>query len=303
LFVALLVATYTLAVHGGVRARGLGLAVLLIVVPWSMSRDPSNTTVLSVLPGVFLEAGAWAAGAAVRSRHERAAQAQAQAVEATRGAALAAADERMRIARELHDTVAHGLSVVVVQASMATLAWERGDPQVGTALAAVERSGRDALAQLRQLVDVLRPGVDHGQIELSRGLHQLPALLDGIRDTGVRVEYEDVSGLACADLPALVEHAIYRIVQEALTNVVKHVGPTTARVRLERVTCGVRVRVEDDGPQPGPAMRIDSGGSSGVGHIGLRERVTALGGSLQVGRERAGGYAVTATVPVEIPAR
>jgi signal transduction histidine kinase len=294
LFVALLVATASAAAHEESRERGLALAGLVVVVPWAMSRDPSNTSVVSVLPTVLLVAAAWGAGASVRTRRERAVLAEQQAAAATRAAALAAADERLRIARELHDTVAHGLSVVVVQTSMARLAWERGDPQVGGALVAVERAGREALSELRQLVDVLRPDGEQLPADGGRRLRNLPALLDGVRDTGVAVRLCDEANLADAGLPVVVEHSVYRIVQEALTNVVKHVGPTTATVRIARVPEGVQVVVEDDGP--GSAGRVPVRGG-GAGHVGLRERVAALGGTLHVGPRSRGGYTVVATLP------
>lgn len=302
MFAAFLLATYSTAAHAGPRARAWGVAILIVVVPWYLSKDPTNTSMLDALPSVFLQAGAWGAGATVRRRHERAEAAEAAALTTTRNAALAAADERLRIAHELHDVVAHGLSVMVVQASTARIAWQHDDPLAGDALRAVENAGRDALAEMRRLLDVLRPDSAPDEHAPALGLCDLPALLERVRGAGVEVELIDAD-LAATPTEALspaIELSLYRIVQEALTNVVKHVGATTARVSVHRDLETVVVQIEDDGTRHSAQARPHSSG--GAGQVGMRERAAALGGTIVLGPRRSGGYSVTATIPIHLDA-
>jgi signal transduction histidine kinase len=191
----------------------------------------------------------------------------------------------------MHDVVAHHLSVVVLQAAGARAS---GSPSLGT-LEKIEHSGRLALAETRQLLDVLR-GSD-GDLELAPqpGIAALPALVASLREAGLPVSLDVDSERP--PLPATVDVSTYRIVQEALTNTLKHAGPASARVKIECSDDAVAIEVRDDGTGT-------AGGRSTAGHglIGMRERVALLGGELRAGPEPDGGFAVRARLPLGAPA-
>src|SRR5690606_38471559 len=213
--------------------------------------------------------------AAVQQWQQRMRAVEERLAEAERGRAAVvqrvAAEERLRIARELHDSLTHSISVIKVQSGVAAhLARKRGE-QVPEALLAIEEAAGDAARELRETLDVLRRDGDHDRA--SRGLDDLPRLLEQTRAAGVAVTAA-VEGEA-RDLPREVDRAAYRIVQEALTNVARHAGPATARVRIRYGPDRLGIEVVDDGAGPqGPSS------GSGLGLIGMRERATALGGRL-----------------------
>jgi signal transduction histidine kinase len=203
-------------------------------------------------------------------------------------AARAAVEERLRIARDLHDLVGHGLTGIAVQSSTARLAVEDGDlDQARAALQAVERSARDALAEVRQLLGVLRS--EQGPAP-AQGLADLPALVAEAQGRGADVRLD----LRAGPVPAAVGLTAYRVVQEALTNAARHAPGAAVRVVVEDEAGGVRVRVEDCGASTVPA-------SPGTGHglIGMRERVHAAGGTVEAGPRRAGGWRVDVHLPRE----
>ena len=217
------------------------------------------------------------------------------AAERDQRARIAASTERTRIARELHDIVAHSLSVVIVQADGAAAAAAARPELAVSVLHTIADTGREALAEMRRLVGVLRAGEATESVETgyapAQGVGDLPALLEQVRQTGVAVTLT-ISGGGVA-LPAGLELTVYRLVQEALTNVLKHAGPAaTAAVALRYGAGSVEVSVTDDGrggaAEPG----------SGHGLIGMRERVWLQGGALSVGPRTGGGYAVTAAFPL-----
>lgn len=199
-----------------------------------------------------------------------------------------AAEERLRIARDLHDSLTHSISVVKVQSGVAAhLARKRGD-DVPDALQAIQEAAGDAARELRETLGVLRR--DSETNGSSRGLSDLPGLLEGAAAVGLTAKLE-VDG-AERDVPCEVESAAYRIVQEALTNVSRHAGSTTARVRVRYAPDLIIIQVDDDGVgQAGPVA------SSGLGLIGMRERATALGGNLVAQGRRGGGFTVRAELP------
>src|SRR5690606_29748489 len=204
--------------------------------------------------------------ARMRAVEERLAEA-----ERTREAVVqrVAADERLRIARELHDSLTHSISVIKVQSGVAAhLARKRGE-NVPDSLQAIQQAASDAARELRETLGVLRRDGDLGNGV--RGLDDLPRLLDQAGAAGLRAELE-VTGSNRA-LPAEVDAAAYRIVQEALTNVIRHAGPTTARVRVAYEPDHITVQVDDDG-----VGKQGQPSGSGLGLIGMRERTTALGG-------------------------
>lgn len=199
--------------------------------------------------------------------------------------------ERGRVARELHDVVAHHVSMTVIQAEAAAAACEGQGDAAGTArLDEISASGRGALAELRLLLDVLRDGELSAPVAPQPGLGDVGALVDRVRVAGLPVEL-DQSGTP-VPVPAGTELSAYRIVQEALTNVLRHAGPVCTQVHLGWTDGGLVVEIIDDGPF------VTEPGHSGRGLIGLRERVDLLGGQLRVGPRPGGGFAVAATIPI-----
>ena len=230
----------------------------------------------------------WYMGRRLRSRAERAAHLEReQAAEARR----AVAEERTRIARELHDVVAHRVSLMTVQAGAAkTVAADDLEGAV-QAMEAVEVAGRQALSELRHLLDVLRPEADVDGLDPQPGLADVPRLVAQFEQAGLDVSLT-MNG-APTDLPVRVDLSAYRIVQEALTNVLKHAGTTArAEVRLSTDDHGVAIEVLDDGH----GDTILPG--SGQGIVGMRERAQLLGGALEAGPRPIGGFQVVARLPI-----
>ncbi len=211
--------------------------------------------------------------------------------ELEREAELAAAEERARIARELHDVVAHGLSLMVVQAEAAEELLSRSPEAAVQPVRRVQETGRQALAEMRRLLGVLR-AADAGPPATSPqpSLRRLPDLVQEAADVGVRVELE-VTGEAI-DLPLGVELAAYRIVQEALTNTRRHASATRACVRLAYSPTALGIEVTDDGRGP------TDHGREGHGVIGMRERAALYGGTLEAGPGPDGGFRVAAVLPL-----
>jgi signal transduction histidine kinase len=230
----------------------------------------------------------WYIGRRLRIRGERAVLLEReQAAEARR----AVAEERTRIARELHDVVAHRVSLMTVQAGAAkTIAAD--DPEgASQAMQAVEQAGRQALDELRHLLGVLRPEADGEALGPQPGLAEVPRLVDQFRAAGLDVALT-MDG-ASADLPARVDLSAYRIVQEALTNALKHAGPgARTEVRLHTGGRGVDIEVLDDG-RGGTILT-----GSGHGIVGMRERALLLGGRLDASPRPDGGFQVVAHLPV-----
>ncbi len=224
--------------------------------------------------------------------HLREVEQRAEEAERTRDEAARrrAVEERLRIARELHDSLTHSISVIQVQAGVAVhLARKRGE-EVPAALLAIQEAGADAARELRATLGVLRSVDDTG----ASGLAGLPGLVSRSRAAGLPVTVT-VTG-AERPLPADVDQAVYRIVQEALTNITRHAGPARATVSLRYGAGALTVQIDDDGkaPQAKPA-------ASGLGLIGMRERVSALGGRLEAGPQPGGGFRVRAELPVRAP--
>ncbi|MCC5574033.1 sensor histidine kinase [Microtetraspora sp. AC03309] len=219
---------------------------------------------------------------AERAEHERDQQAR-----------IAAAAERTRIARELHDVVAHNVSVMVVQADGAGYAIDTDPEQARRAVQAVSSTGRQALAEMRRLVGVLRDDrTSAGEYAPQPGLRQLTDLVEQVRASGLPVEFT-VSGSPQA-VPEGEQLVIYRIIQEALTNTLKHGGPgVRARVLMEYGSSDVTLTVTDDG-RGASAVRAEDG----HGLIGMRERVSMYGGTVRAAPHLGGGFQVTARLPV-----
>jgi signal transduction histidine kinase len=228
--------------------------------------------------------------------HLREVEQRADIAERTReeAARRRAIEERLRIARELHDSLTHSISVIQVQAGVAVhLAHKRGE-DVPPALLAIEEAGADAARELRATLGVLRSDEDGD----GSGLSQLDSLVARARAAGLPV-LVSVTG-AERPLPPEVDQAAYRIVQEALTNVSRHAGPATASVHLHYMPETLSVQVDDDGKGGGTVTSTQPAGP-GLGLIGMRERVSALGGLLKAGPQDGGGFRVRAELPVRTP--
>src|SRR5512135_3401988 len=223
--------------------------------------------------------------------HLREVEQRAEEAERTRDEAARrrAVEERLRIARELHDSLTHSISVIRVQAGVAAhLARKRGE-EVPPVLQAIQEASADAARELRATLSVLRRDEDSGT-----GLDQLPSLVARARAAGLPVAVT-VTGTQCR-LPPAVDQAAYRIVQEALTNVTRHAGQACASVHISYGSAALTVQVDDDGngAQPHPL-------TPGLGITGMRERAGALGGQVQAGPRDGGGFRVRAQLPLQVP--
>ncbi|ARQ69415.1 sensor histidine kinase [Streptomyces marincola] len=248
---------------------------------------------------------AWVLGDSLRTRRAYWAELEQRAhrLEAEREtqARMAVAAERARIARELHDVVAHNVSVMVVQADGAAYVLDTAPEQTRTALQTISGTGRQALTEMRRLLGVLRSEDGEGtgsEYVPQPGVEQLADLVDQVRDAGLPVDFR-VEGTP-RPLPRGVELTAYRIVQEALTNSRKHGGPrVVATVRLEYGADALTVRAEDDG-RGAQRELYEERGADGMGHglIGMRERVGMVGGVLVAGPRPGGGFRISATLPL-----
>ena len=284
---AMLVALYDVgrhATHERWSYIGLGGALAVLGFDYLIG----EVTAAAVGFGIVVLSGVWYIGRQVRMRAERAAQLEReQAADAHR----AVAEERTRIARELHDVVAHRVSLMTVQAGAAkTVAGS--DPQAALqAMEAVEHAGRQALDELRHLLGVLRPEADGGLLGPQPGLADVARLVEQFKEAGLDVSLTMVD--VPTDLPARVDLSAYRIVQEALTNVLKHAGPgAQSEVRLSTDNGAVAIEVSDEGDA---ATTLPG---SGHGIMGMRERALLLGGSLTAGPHADGGFRVVARLPI-----
>jgi signal transduction histidine kinase len=255
-----------------------------------------------ILPGIVIIA-CWLAGNNVRVHRAYSAELQAHAahVEASRAADLArvAAGERARIARELHDAVVHNVSVIAVQAGAARMLTGNGAPPSDMApmWLAVEGAARQALTELRQILGLLRNDGQPPDRTPPPSLRQLTRLADQARRSGLPVQVQ-VEGHP-VPLALAVDLSAYRIVQEALTNVIKHQGPAATTVSVRYQPCQLEIEVLS---QPAPSPPAPPRAGHGHGLVGMRERVDMLGGHLDAGPQPDGGFAVVAQIPLEAAA-
>jgi signal transduction histidine kinase len=247
----------------------------------------------SLLLGWFVAANV--AGLVTRQRQAYLQQVEQRAIEAelTREemALRRAGEERLRIARDLHDSLTHSISVIKVQAGIAVHLARKHDEEPSAALLAIQEASTAAMRELRATLDVLRKPADADGV----GLARVDELAERTLAAGVPVAVT-VTGQP-RDLPVEVDQAGYRVVQEALTNVARHAGPATAQIHVEYAAKGLTVSVVDDG-LASPTQPV----TPGVGLSGMRERVTGLGGTLHAAPRDAGGFAVQATFPLDGPA-
>jgi signal transduction histidine kinase len=290
LILAALAGLYNLASRTGRRAGQLAAALTLTAVEAGLLAHPVRPEAVATVAALAVTA--WAAGESTSART------RARAAERVARDALAAAAERARIARELHDIVAHHVSVISLQAGTARLLAQAGTPPDADLLAGIETASRQAMVELRHALGVIRHSPD-GQAP-PPGLARLPELAAA---TGLAVSVAGTAspdGSPSAQLPAAVELTAYRVIQESLTNVLRHSAARTARVTLRRADGVLRITVTDEGPAlPAPAAPATPPG--GYGLRGLRERVAAHGGTFRAGPAGGGaspGFEVSATLPV-----
>jgi signal transduction histidine kinase len=261
----------------------VGLLAMTAAGPTSGSGDTDRSLAMLVFALVLLGCS-WTLGRAVADRREYAARLAQQAAE------RAVAQERLRLAREMHDVVAHALGVIAVKAGVANHVVRQRPAEAHDALEVIETTSRQALAEMRHLLGVLRDG-EPGELSPTPGLSSLAELVDRAALVGVPVE---LSVRGAELVPDHLGVSVYRIVQESVTNVVKHAAPATCRVEVTGTDSAVRVEVTDDG------ARVPAGGvlpAVGHGLIGMRERVGAYGGSFTAGPGAGGGFAVEAVLP------
>ncbi|MER6712885.1 MULTISPECIES: sensor histidine kinase [unclassified Streptomyces] len=307
---ALLVIVYTVAAEGARWASRFALGAGLCAAPLAQLRWPTEETsaagnvVLTVFMAVPF-ALAWVLGDSIRTRRAYFAQLEERAArlekEREAQSKVAVAAERARIARELHDVVAHNVSVMVVQADGAAYVLDAAPDQAKKALETISSTGRQALAEMRRLLGVLRTGEhqEAGEYVPQPDVQQIEDLVEQCRGSGLPVDFK-VEGTP-RPLPSGVELTAYRIVQEALTNTRKHGGPNAgASVRLVYFDDGLGLLVEDDG-KGAPHELYEEGGFDGQGHglIGMRERVGMVGGTLDAGPRPGGGFRISALLPLK----
>ena len=258
-------------------------------------------SLLNIVINVIYFGAAWYAGnrawASAVAKHELDLRTAELAAERERSAAQAVTIERVRIARELHDVVAHHVSLMGVQAGAARRVIGHDPEQATASLGVVEQSARTAVEELRRMLGTLRADEDGGDdvraAPSTEALGRIGELADSARTAGHPTEYVVVGSVR--DVPPTVSAVAYRITQEAVTNVLKHAGPTArADVRVRYLDDGVEVEVTDDG-HGDRAPRNTAG--SGLGHVGMRERVAAVGGRIEIGPRARGGWLVRAWLP------
>jgi len=301
---AVLVAMFSVASYGPWALSVLAAVMGALLLPVNFLVDWSNhgRVELSDVPYNYaLFGAAWILGDNLRRERDQAQRAIRLRAEGEERSRLAVADERSRIARELHDVVAHTLSVIVLQAGAGRRIAPGQPERAGRVLAAIEALGREALADMRRLVGILRAdGEAGGETEPQPSLARLGELADRVRSAGLAVDVRTEG--EPRPLPPGVDLSAYRIVQEALTNALRHAGAARADVVVRYGEAGIEVEVMDDGRGPagnggGPAGNGAGAAAAGHGLVGMRERVAMFGGELDVGAREGGGFRVWARLP------
>ncbi len=302
-FVALTLTAYSVGSRAeGRRALWVPPVLLLASVPVFVAARLHGQDSGNIIPSLVWLVAAWAVGRVVRSwRHKNAAlEAANRELEEQRElqAQAAVAVERGRIARELHDVVAHNVSMIVVQAGAAARVLHGEQPDVRNALAVIAASGRETVDEMRTLLGVLRSDDGPAALKPQPGLADLEQLVSGVREAGLPVTLR-IEG-APRPLPPTLDLSAFRIVQEALTNTLRHAGAARAEVTVRYEDGLVTLEIADTGhgPDGGPI----TGRGTGHGLVGMRERAAMLGGELEAARADSGGFTVRARLPVATPA-
>jgi signal transduction histidine kinase len=291
------IALYTVAAHRErtIAVKAAVATALALVVPALAGGALDEPFFVAAMYAVF--AAAWALGDNLRTRRAYLAELEARAERLEREqeetARRAVAEEQARIARELHDVISHNVSVMVVQAAAGGDVFATRPDRAREALGSIESTGREALVELRRLLGVVRPTDDRAVLEPQPGLARLPELIEQVTATGLRVELR-VAGEP-RGLPAGVDLSAFRIVQEALTNTLKHAHASNAQVTIRYADSSLELEVLDDGSGAEVA-------GTGRGIIGMSERAALLGGALEAGPRPSGGFGVRVTMPLEAAA-
>jgi signal transduction histidine kinase len=292
IWLALIIAYFTAVVAGRWRAAAVTAVAGFAIFPWLdyLLRDqpgPSLVGVAGLAAWLLVLLGA---AEAVRIRRERAAEAARIREEEAR---RRASEERLRIARELHDALGHHLSLINMQSGVALHLNTELPEQARSSLAAIKQSSKEALAELRSVLDILRQEGEPAARSPTWTLARLEELVSQAAAAGLVVQTETDGEVR--SLPFAVDVAAFRIVQEALTNIGRHAGPATATVRVFYGDEDLTVQVDDDGR----GLPANAGvPASGKGIVGMRERVAALGGDLEAGPRPGGGFRVRARLPL-----
>ena len=293
-FIAIILAIYGAGAYVGDR-RGIWTSGALMAVFLVIGTVTSQTPIgdFFFIGGIMF--GVWGAAIVVNSRQQLATALAARTVELEHEreekAKLAVAEERARIARELHDVVAHNLSVMIVQAGAERREVAAERPETAEVLETIEQTGRQAMAEMRRLLGMLRRSDDELALAPQPSVDHLDTLAAQIRDAGMPVDLR-IEGER-RPLPPGVDLSAYRIVQEALTNALKHAGPARARVTIRYGAGELDIEISDDGHGT-----LEEAQAGGHGLVGMRERVALFGGDLATGRKLGGGYAVRARLPI-----
>jgi signal transduction histidine kinase len=288
------------------RGREVAVSVLLVligIIVFLVADNDGAPGLGDVAFATVFVGGPWATGLALRLRRELAVANERLRVEQEEKTRRAIAEERSTIARELHDVVAHAISVTVLQSRGARRMLGRDEEKVRSALNAIEHTNTQALGDMRRLLAILRDtegdaggdtGGDAGTAP-QPSLSRLDVLLNDVRGSGLPVEVSAAGDNL--DVPPGVDLSAYRIIQEALTNVLKHAGPASARVELTYGEDDLTLRVTDDG-----RAEPTSNGRRGHGLVGIRERVAVVGGEVEAGPRQGGGFEVRARLPYSVDA-
>lgn len=304
-FLAMFVAVFSAGLYTSSRRRSVAGIAAFIAGAFGMwlvvaSRQPGGLDVWLLLMFAFIGA-IWLAGDVMRTRTQQARQLQEHAAELERRRELeverAASEERMRIARELHDVVAHSMSVMVIQAAAALRVIDSQPEQAREAMRQVESTGRQAMAEMRRLLGVVRDGSRAQPTAPQPSLARLQDLVDEFRAAGLPVTAR-TEGEPRPLAPGL-DVSAYRVLQEALTNAMRHAQASSVSVLLRYAADEIEISVTDDGGGPGAAAASER---MGHGLVGMRERVALFGGELQAGAGSQGGFTVRARLPTARPA-
>lgn len=290
--IVLFVGLYSLGRHATGSGSWLGALGVLVLIALFVRTDAGAVNIASIAWASAIQGGPWAAGVALRARREREIVMDSAAEDMKRNhqreVERVVAAERATIARELHDVVAHAIAVTVLQARGARTVLATDRDAARRALDAIEQTNTLALGDMRRLLAVLRDTDDPRSESPQPSLRRLDDLIDHVRRSGLEVELSEVG--AGRELAPGVELSAYRIIQEALTNVIKHADATHARVRLDYEPHALRVSITDDGTaRPGQGV--------GQGLIGIRERVAVIGGEVAAGPQDDGGFRLEARLP------
>ena len=312
---ALLIAVFTVAAETPRRTSLVALAAMpayllvAVLVFTAAAPSPIEAVVADFVTAIAIFGTGWLVGDSLRRRRERTAALEARAERLERdqeeAARVAVQNERALMARELHDVVAHGVSVMVIQAGAARRVMDEQPDEARRALATIEATGREALAEMRRLVGIIRDDEARAPLAPQQGLANLGPLIANARAAGVTAELS-IEGEPRPLAPG-VDLAAYRIVQEGVTNAIKHAAPARATIRLAYEPDGLAIDIRDDGGRggggTGSGSRAATAQGTGPGHglVGMEERVRLYGGTFTAGPQPGGGFAVAARIPTDAP--